>query len=99
TRLVSEWSSDVCSSDLAPLSFDASTFELWGPLTHGGKLVVCRPGVLSLDELARAIRAHQVTTLWLTAGLFRPLVETHRESFTGEIGRASCRERGKSGGG
>ncbi len=62
---------------LAPLSFDASTMELWGPLLNGGRLAVYRPRVPALDELARTIRQQAVTTLWLTAGLFRQVVE-HR---------------------
>src|SRR5262249_10184931 len=27
-------------AQLAPLSFDASTFEIWGPLLHGGRCVL-----------------------------------------------------------
>ncbi len=55
---------------MAPASFDASTFELWGPLLNGGCLAILPPGEVSLDGLERAIRAMGVTTLWLTAGLF-----------------------------
>ncbi len=60
---------------LAPLSFDASTFEIWGALLNGGRLVVMPAAHPSLDEIAEAIRAHRVTTLWLTAGLFNVMVE------------------------
>jgi amino acid adenylation domain-containing protein len=60
---------------LAPLSFDASTFEVWGPLLNGGRLAVMPPGPPALDELGAAIRRHGVTTLWLTAGLFHLMVE------------------------
>src|SRR6202043_3700777 len=59
----------------APISFDASTFEIWGALLNGGRLVVMPPDASSLDDLARAIRAYGVTTLWLTAGLFNLMVE------------------------
>jgi amino acid adenylation domain-containing protein len=60
---------------LAPLSFDASTFELWGALLNGGKLAIVPAPHPSLDEIADAIRANGVTTLWLTAGLFHLMVE------------------------
>lgn len=60
---------------LAPLSFDASTFEIWGALLNGGRLAVMAAAHPSLDEIAEAIRAYQVTTLWLTAGLFNLIVE------------------------
>jgi amino acid adenylation domain-containing protein len=60
---------------LAPLSFDASTFEIWGALLNGGKLAVVPTPHPSLDEIAEAICAYGVTTLWLTAGLFNLMVE------------------------
>jgi amino acid adenylation domain-containing protein len=60
---------------LAPLSFDASTFEIWGALLNGGKLVVMPAARPSLQEIGEAIRRHGVTTLWLTAGLFNAMVD------------------------
>lgn len=66
----------------APLSFDASTLEIWGPLLNGGKLVIPARGT-GLDEIASAVRNKGVTTLWLTAGLFQVMMEEHAESLTG----------------
>jgi amino acid adenylation domain-containing protein len=60
---------------LAPISFDASTFEIWGPLLNGGKLVVMSPEPATLEEIGDAIRRHGVTTLWLTSGLFNAMVD------------------------
>ena len=60
---------------LSPLSFDASTFEIWGALLNGGKVVIMTPGRPSLAEIGAAIHRHGVTTLWLTAGLFHLMVE------------------------
>ena len=65
----------------APISFDASTFEIWGPLLNGGRLVIMPPQASSLDDLGRAIRDHQVTTLWLTAGLFHLMVDQRLEDL------------------
>jgi amino acid adenylation domain-containing protein len=65
----------------APISFDASTFEIWGALLNGGRLVVMPPDASSLDDLARAIREHGVTTLWLTAGLFHLMVEQQLDAL------------------
>jgi amino acid adenylation domain-containing protein len=59
----------------APVSFDAATFEIWGPLLNGGKLVLMPPGKSSLELLGREVRKHGVTTLWLTSGLFNVMVE------------------------
>ena len=66
---------------LAPLSFDASTFELWGALLNGGKLVILPAPHPSLDDIAEAIRVNGVTTLWLTAGLFHLMVESRLDGL------------------
>src|SRR6185295_13564538 len=43
---------------LAPLAFDASTFEIWGPLLNGARLVIFPPRVPSLSELGHFIQTH-----------------------------------------
>jgi aspartate racemase len=60
---------------IAPISFDAATLEIWAPLLNGGRLVIMPPHQPSLAKLGQAIRQHQITTLWLTAGLFHLMVE------------------------
>lgn len=62
---------------LAPISFDASTFEIWGCLLNGGKLIIYPSKTPSLDELGQIIQQYQVTTLWLTAGLFHLMVDNN----------------------
>ena len=66
---------------LAPTSFDASTFEIWGALLHGAKLVVMPPQAPSLEEIGNHIREYGVTTLWLTAGLFHLFVDQRLEDL------------------
>ncbi|EPX59029.1 Long-chain-fatty-acid--CoA ligase [Cystobacter fuscus DSM 2262] len=60
---------------LAPSSFDASTFEIWGCLLNGGRLVLPPPKEGSLRRLSELLEQHGVTTLWLTAGLFHQFVQ------------------------
>jgi acyl-coenzyme A synthetase/AMP-(fatty) acid ligase/acyl carrier protein len=67
----------------APISFDAATLEIWGPLLNGGRLVVYRPGATSLEELGAEIERSGITTLWLTSGLFHQMVEHQLESLRG----------------
>jgi amino acid adenylation domain-containing protein len=66
---------------LAPVSFDASTLEIWGPLLNGASLAIMPPQPPSLEDVGRAIRRYQVTTLWLTAGLFHLMVEQRLDDF------------------
>nr|WP_301542280.1 non-ribosomal peptide synthetase [Pyxidicoccus fallax] len=66
---------------LAPISFDASTFELWGALLHGSRLVIMPPQTPSLEELGRTVQQSGVTTLWLTTGLFTQMVESQLEGM------------------
>jgi amino acid adenylation domain-containing protein len=55
---------------LSPPSFDASTFEFWGPLLNGARLALYSSPVLDPNLLRAEIAYHSVTVLWLTAALF-----------------------------
>lgn len=68
---------------LAPISFDASTFEIWGPLLNGGRLAIMPPGLPSLDQIGAAIKSEGVTTLWLTAALFHLMVDQRPDDLKG----------------
>jgi amino acid adenylation domain-containing protein/non-ribosomal peptide synthase protein (TIGR01720 family) len=70
---------------LAPVSFDASTFEIWACLLHGGRLVIFPPEVPSLADLGAAVRENGVTTLWLTAGLFHALLDELTEERLADL--------------
>ncbi len=65
----------------APLAFDASTLEIWGPLLNGGRLVVFSGQLSSLEDLKAVIEKEGVTTLWLTAGLFHQIVEDNIQAL------------------
>ena len=65
----------------APISFDASTFEIWGSLLNGASLVVFPPKQASLAELGHVIREQRVTVLWLTTGLFHQMVESRLDDL------------------
>jgi len=71
------FSQDDVFLQFAPLAFDASTFEIWGSLLNGARLVLFPPHLPSLAELGQTIAGTGVTTLWLTAGLFHHMVDAH----------------------
>jgi aspartate racemase len=77
------FSSDEVFLQYAPISFDASTFEIWGALLNGARLAVMPAGKASLSELGDGLRRFKVTTLWLTAGLFHLMVDNHLEDLRG----------------
>ena len=76
-----DFSPDRVFLQLAPIAFDASTFEIWGSLLNGAKLVLFPGERPSLAELGQIIRQQQITTLWLTAGLFHLMVDERLEDL------------------
>ncbi len=66
---------------LAPLSFDASTFEVWGALLNGARLAVVADPYPSCEDIGAAIARHRASTLWLTAGLFHLMVDHNLEGL------------------
>jgi amino acid adenylation domain-containing protein len=66
---------------MAPVAFDASTLEIWGPLLNGGQLALMPPGPVELEALALALEEYGVTSLWLTAGLFHQMVDHHLDAL------------------
>jgi amino acid adenylation domain-containing protein len=69
-----DFSTDQVFLQLAPLSFDASTFEIWGALLNGARLVIAAGERITPEEIGRQIAQYGVTTIWLTAALFHLIV-------------------------
>ena len=68
---------------MAPLAFDASTFEVWGALLTGARLVLYPERVVDLTRVGQVLRESPVSTLWLTAGLFQNLVDQDVQALAG----------------
>ncbi len=72
-----------CLAQISNASFDAATFELWGALLHGAKLVIIHKDIaLSPKEFAAQLRAHQVTTMFVTTALFNLLAREVPGAFS-----------------
>ncbi|MBN1271580.1 MAG: amino acid adenylation domain-containing protein [Candidatus Aminicenantes bacterium] len=68
---------------MAPASFDASTFELWGALLHGSRCILYPDRIPTITELEGILKKYKVTTLWLTASLFNILVDEKPDILNG----------------
>ncbi|PCK23143.1 non-ribosomal peptide synthetase [Bacillus pumilus] len=69
---------------IASFSFDAFTYEIWGALLNGGRLILTdRNTILSMDTLADTLKAYKITTGFLTVPLFNRLTEEHPEALSG----------------
>jgi amino acid adenylation domain-containing protein len=63
-------------------SFDAITFELWGALLNGSRVVgISKEIALSPRDLAREMREQSVTTMFLTTALFNQLAREAPEAL------------------
>ena len=85
------------------LSFDAATFEVWGALLNGAKLLgVSKETALSADHLVAQIESDGITTLFLTTALFNQIARQKATGVSpssaslvrGRTGRPELRERG-----
>jgi amino acid adenylation domain-containing protein len=67
---------DTVLLQLAPPSFDAATFEIWGALLNGGTCVLYPDSFVRLGRLRRVLTEHRVSVLFLTTALFNTVVDT-----------------------
>ncbi|WP_194894824.1 amino acid adenylation domain-containing protein [Catenulispora pinisilvae] len=74
---------DVVMANISSVSFDAATFEIWGALANGGRLVIGPPGPSSALELGRYFVRHGINCAFLTSGLFNLIVDECLEDLGG----------------
>lgn len=57
-------------AQLSSLSFDASTFEIWGALLNGASIsIIAKNNFLDPVVFDDLIRKHNITTMWITTSL------------------------------
>jgi amino acid adenylation domain-containing protein len=63
-------------------AFDAATFEIWGALLHGARLVgVSKDLVLSPQDFAAFMRSQGISVLFLTTALFNQIAQEVPSAF------------------
>ncbi|MFF3722381.1 amino acid adenylation domain-containing protein [Streptomyces erythrochromogenes] len=65
----------------SPMTFDASTFEVWVALAGGAAVVVCTEQRPTLEDLARHVERHGVTVAFFTTALFHQLAARRSRVF------------------
>lgn len=74
---------DAVITQLSNVSFDASTFELWGALLNGGRLVLQHQAKPTLAEVTATMERHGVNIMFITTGLFNLLVDEQVDRLKG----------------
>ncbi|HVG17748.1 MAG TPA: amino acid adenylation domain-containing protein, partial [Blastocatellia bacterium] len=65
-------------------SFDALTFEVWGALLNGGRLVLIRKdAVLSSEDFGAGLKDENITSMFLTTSLFNKVARENPTAFGG----------------
>ncbi|WP_316650784.1 non-ribosomal peptide synthetase [Ovoidimarina sediminis] len=68
---------------IAPTTFDVSSFDIWGSLLNGGHVIQAPWPLPGLTELARQIENEEVTSVEITTPLFEKLVDVRASAFAG----------------
>ncbi len=77
-----ELSAEDVVAQIANCCFDAATFEIWGALLNGSRLVgIEREEVLSAESFSQELCRHGVSTLFVTTALFNELVRERADIF------------------
>ncbi|MBL4607769.1 MAG: amino acid adenylation domain-containing protein, partial [Pseudomonadales bacterium] len=65
----------------APIAFDAATWEIWGGLLNGVKLVLAPPGHLDPEQFGQLVDSQGISHVFLTTALFHTMVEFNPEAL------------------
>ncbi|HEX7330143.1 MAG TPA: amino acid adenylation domain-containing protein [Pyrinomonadaceae bacterium] len=68
---------------MASISFDASTFEVWGALLHGGCCVLYPERVPNYEGIGKCIARHGIDVMWMTSSLFNAVVDEAPQALRG----------------
>lgn len=69
--------------NMSPVTFDAATFEIWGPLSNGGMCVLYPFGIPRLSELHRLVERWGINCVFLTTALFNTVIDEAPDALRG----------------
>lgn len=68
------------------VTFDATTFEIWGSLLNGGQLtLIDKDNLLDLQKFEDTLRRNSINTLWLTSPFFNQIVEQDEHNVFADL--------------
>jgi amino acid adenylation domain-containing protein len=69
-------------AQVANISFDAATFEIWGALLHGAQLnIITKNVALTPREFAAQLETQQISVMFLTTALFNQIARSMPGAF------------------
>ena len=75
---------DDVVAQLANPAFDASTFEFWGPLLNGARIVpIAKTTAVDPRALASTLARERVSTIFITTALFNAVARDAPDAFRG----------------
>jgi len=67
---------EMCLLQTGSISFDASTFEIWGTFLNGGKMVILPHEILlNVTLLKEEIIRNEINTMFVTTALYNQLID------------------------
>ena len=70
-------------AQVSNISFDAATFEIWGALLTGARLVIFpKELLLSVSDFSLTLKSQGISTLFLTTAFFNEMVKTVPGAFS-----------------
>ncbi|HRH38685.1 MAG TPA: non-ribosomal peptide synthetase, partial [Flavobacteriales bacterium] len=75
------FSHELVFLQMGNLCFDASTWEIWGALLNGARLVLQPQPKPTLAEVVHTIKEHKVTSVVFSTGIFNMLVDEHLDDL------------------
>ncbi|MBM7586117.1 amino acid adenylation domain-containing protein [Bacillus pakistanensis] len=70
-------------AQILSISFDVTSFEIWGALLNGAKLIIAnKDTILSPQKFSKWLKSKQITTLAIPAALFNKVAQEEPAAFS-----------------